>query len=77
MIPVFEGSSVADCPYCRDAIYPHNHDFNVQSKSVARRKAAIQSKADPTIPKRPRGRPPTPETLDLFRTCTCNKNSQP
>lgn len=76
MVPVFVGDA-ADCNYCREGVYPHHHDSGLQSKSVARRKAIERKKPDPTLPKRPRGRPRNPETADLFLTCTCHKNVQP
>lgn len=74
-MPVFVGDP-SKCTFCAKGEFPHQHQekneaepSQTMSRSVARR---VGLPINDSI--RRRGRPPSPETIELFKVCEYNGN---
>lgn len=71
MAKVFSGDP-ADCTYCVQGIYPHEHDAAYQPRRASARAETHKTAAEvyAAMPRR-RGRPYKPENWELLRMCEC------
>jgi len=76
MVEVVWKGDPQKCKYCIKKIFPHEHDVAAfEAKKAQTKTAAPKKVADPTQPKRGRGRPPSQKTLELLAVCQCKTAS--